>query len=91
MRTQNEKRHDESSPMRAIVSAWMLWALIILGLVASWAVQVPVLEMWPRLIGETGQDAPASGSNAGPIVAPFATAAGPASGGLIVLRPETTN
>ncbi len=91
MRTQKEKRHDESSPMRAIVSAWMLWALIILGLLTSWAVQVPVLEMWPRLIGATEQDAPAPGSNAGPMIAPFATAAGPASGGPIVLSREKTN
>lgn len=82
-----ENRGHEASHMRAIISAWVIWAMIILGLVTSWAVQAPVVHFWPSLIGEAKpQDEDRSGSNTGAPVAPFATAAGPASGGAFIFR-----
>ena len=45
MRKEEEYRPDESSHMRAIISAWIIWALVVLGIVTSWAIQTPALKM----------------------------------------------
>jgi hypothetical protein len=85
MRKRKETRNEETPHMRAIISAWVVWALIILGLVTSWAVQTPVMDMLPSLTGDVERQRPdSSNSGAVPVIAPFATAAGPASGGPIL-------